>query len=99
MQTIGKAMRWLGYSVFAVTGVWSFLLDLGIIRRALGFFGFVLSLFLAPLTFTLAPWYAGFAWHNWFPLQLGYGGGMTAWLLMVLGTVVQSIGTRKPVTQ
>ncbi len=89
MATVGVGVKWLGYAVFAVTGIWSFILELQIIYVAGGFGGFVLAFLLGPITFALAPFYAGVAWGNWFPLILGYGGGIVAFGLIAAGSAME----------
>lgn len=37
MATLGAGVKWLGYLVFAVTGIWSFILELQITHVAGGF--------------------------------------------------------------
>lgn len=46
------------------------------------------SLVLTPVTFLAAPLYAGFAWGNWFLLVLNYGGGITAAILIGVGSAI-----------
>lgn len=92
MATLGVGVKWLGYAAFAVTGIWSFILELQIIFMASGFGGLVLALFLGPITFALAPFYAGIAWGYWFPLILGYGGGIAAFGLIAAGNAIEERG-------
>ena len=86
MKALGGLIKVAGWIVFAVTGIWGFLLCLGIISKAAGFWRLVAALFLGPVTFVAAPLYAGFAWGNWFPLVLNYGGGATAAVLIGIGS-------------
>lgn len=88
MAGLGKLIKALGWTVFAVTGVWGFFLCLAIISKAAGFWGIVAALFLGPVTFVAAPLYAGFAWGNWFPLLLNYGGGIAAMMLVAIGSAL-----------
>jgi hypothetical protein len=67
-----------------------FVLCLGIISKAAGFWGLVAALFLGPITFVAAPLYAGFAWDNWFPLVLNYGGGIAAAVLLGIGSALSN---------
>ena len=85
MTAIGKAITVLGYIVFAITGIWGFFLCLSIITHVAGFWGVVIGLTIAPLTFVAAPIYAGIKWDNWFPLVLNYGGGILAAILIAIG--------------
>ncbi len=87
-NSIGNALIAFGGIVLVVSGLWSFVLDLAILVDAMGFPGAVLGLLFLPVTLVAAPWYAGVAYGNWFPLLLGYGGGGLAWLLLMIGMAV-----------
>jgi hypothetical protein len=95
MATLGAGVKWLGYLVFAVTGILSFILELKIIYMAGGFGGFVLAFLLGPITLALAPFYAGIAWGYWFPLILGYGGGIVAFGFIAAGGAIAQQGVRR----
>jgi hypothetical protein len=90
MNAIGGFLKIMGYLVFAISGIWGFVLCLGIISKAAGFWGLVAALFLGPITFVAAPLYAGFAWDNWFPLVLNYGGGIAAAVLLGIGSALSN---------
>ena len=85
MTPLGNLIKVAGWIVFSVTGVWGFFLCLAIISKAAGFWGIVVALVLGPVTFVAAPLYAGFAWGNWFPLLLNYGGGIAGAVLIGIG--------------
>jgi hypothetical protein len=85
MRTIGGFLKILGSLIFTISGIWSFFLCIGIISKAAGFWGIVAGLLLGPVTFVAAPLYAGFAQGDWFPLVLGYGGGISAAILIGIG--------------
>ena len=86
MTALGKMLQVIGGIVFAITGLWGFFLCLAIITEAAGFWGLLVSLIVGPVTFIAAPLYAGFAWHNWFPLVLNYGGGIVAAVFFGIGS-------------
>ena len=92
MQAIGKLISVVGYITFVITGMWGFLLCVGIITDAVGFWGTVASFFLLPVTFVAAPWYAGFALGDWFPLMLNYGGGIGSIILCAIGAAMGGSG-------
>lgn len=85
MRAIGNISKVSGYAVFAIAGIWGFIICITIISRAVGFWGLVAAFFLAPVTFTVAPFYAGLAWGNWSPLILNYGGAVVAIVLVWIG--------------
>jgi hypothetical protein len=88
MTALGNLIKVTGWIVFTVTGLWGFFLCLAIISKAAGFWGVVAALFLGPVTFVAAPFYAGFAWDNWFPLLLNYGGGIVSAVLIGIGNTL-----------
>ena len=53
-----------------ITAFWAFVLELIIVSKAAGLLGLVLALTLFPITFTIAPFWAGFAWGDWQPLSV-----------------------------
>ena len=85
---IGGILKVAGFVAWAVFGIWGFLLCLAIVNQAAGFWGVVAGFFLLPVTFVAAPWYAGVAWGNWFPLLICYGGGILATALVAVGSAV-----------
>ena len=89
MVGLGNFFKVVGWIVFAVAGLWGFFLCLAIISKAAGFWGIVAALFLGPVTFVAAPFYAGFAWGDWFPLVLTYGGGIVATVLIGIGSAMR----------
>lgn len=88
MNTLGGLIKVVGWIVFAVTGLWSFFLCLGIIKTAVGFWGAFAALILGPVAFVAAPLYAGFALGDWFPLVLGYGGVIATAVLFGIGSAL-----------
>jgi hypothetical protein len=87
-DAIGNIFKILGGIAFAIFGFWGFILELKIIGQVAGFWGFVIGLFVAPITFIAAPWYAGLVLGNWFPLLIGYGGGIVALILFGIGSAI-----------
>ena len=85
MSGIRKFFTGLGMAVYIIAGIIGFILCLSIITKAAGFWGLVAAFFLAPVTFLAAPFYAGFAWHNWWPLALNYGAVVIAGICFYLG--------------
>lgn len=61
-------LRPLFWIAAIIAAFWAFVLELIIISKAAGLLGLVLALTLFPITFTLAPFWAGFAWGDWQPL-------------------------------
>ena len=85
MIRLGRALKITGGIVFLISGLWGLFLCLGIISKVAGFWGIVGALVLGPITLVAAPLYAGFAWGNWFPLILNYGGAISAAILFGIG--------------
>jgi hypothetical protein len=72
--------------IYFVGGLWGLAVSLGIVYHGLGLIGTILGLLVFPLVLYLAPWYAGFAQGNWFPVVLVYGSGIVAMILFVIGS-------------
>ncbi|SRR5260370_11126980 len=70
--------------IYAIGGIWGLIVCLGIIADKFGTIGAVIAFFLAPIALYLAPWYAGFANGNWFPVLLIYGTSIGAAVLYPL---------------
>ena len=85
---MGALFKIPGYIVYVVTGLWGFFISLGIVADHWGFAGAVIAFFVAPVTLALAPWYEALANSNWFPLLLVYGGGISASVLMAIGSAI-----------
>lgn len=88
MKSFGNLFKIVAGIIFAITGIWGFFLCLAIIVKVAGFWGLAASLVLTPITFVAAPLYAGFAWGNWFPLFLTYGGGLVAAIFFGIGLTI-----------
>lgn len=82
---MGLVFKVLAILIFALGGVWGTLICLKIVTDALGFIGGVIAFFLFPITVVFAPFYAGLAHENWFPLILVYGTGISGSVLYGLG--------------
>lgn len=90
MKAIGSLLKGAGGVVFAITGLWGLLLCIAVVKQVAGFFGTVAALFLFPITFVAAPFYAGFALGDWFPFAVNYGGAAAAMALLGVGHALNS---------
>ena len=86
MAALGKVVNGAGALLFVVTGIWGLVLSLDIITDVIGFWGMIVAIILAPITFFAVPLYAGLAMGIWFPVLLNYGGCLLAVLLMAAGS-------------
>lgn len=85
MQMIGRYLSWFGLALFPAAFLWGTSLCVGIAEAELGSDAGFLALLLAPLSYALLPWYAGFALDQWLPLLVNYGVGLVALPMIVLG--------------
>ncbi len=85
---LGGFLKVLGYIVFAIFGLWGFILDLYVVYAAGGSSLLVIGILTGPITFLVAPWYAAIALGYWDPLIIGYGGGLVAWVLIGTGSAI-----------
>ena len=84
-QRVGRIASSLGVVCYFVFGIVGFIVSLSIVSQVTGFWGFVIALALAPVTFAAAPWYALVHWGNWIPLLINYGGIISAWVFGQIG--------------
>jgi len=82
---LGLALRATGVVAFAVTFLWGMGVCVEIIADQAGSAAAVLSVILAPLTFLLVPWFAGFALDNWLPFLIVYCSGTVALAFLAAG--------------
>ncbi|MFC1585031.1 hypothetical protein ACFL5V_05750 [Fibrobacterota bacterium] len=80
-----KTIGIIGYVVFGILGL---LMCFAIIIKAAGFWGFIVSFILTPITLIAAPWYALIAWGNWIPVVVVYGGTIFASFFMGIGSLI-----------
>ncbi len=90
MTIISTVFKIAGVIIFAIAGIWGFLLCLKILFIEMGLLGGIIALMLAPVTAVAVPLYAGFVFNYWFPLALMYGGGASGLVLMVIGNALSS---------
>jgi hypothetical protein len=84
----GRIATVLGTVCYVVCGILGFIVSLAIVSQSTGFWGFVIAFALFPVTFVAAPWYALFHWGTWIPLLINYGGFASAWLLRLIGEML-----------
>lgn len=72
-----------GWIVYAVTEIWAFVLCLGVIAAASGFWGTAAAVVGAPV-------YAGLAFGSWFPLLLKVGGSVALPVLLYMSSALAS---------
>ena len=85
MKAIGGLLKVSGVGLFLAVCLWGTLVSLGIVSDAWGFWAAAAAFLVAPFVFALAPWYAGLACENWFPLALNYGGATAGLTMTFLG--------------
>ncbi len=87
-QVLAMPFKVAGIIAAIGLGLWAFIMQIGIVNDVVGFWGVVIGVAIFPVTFAAAPWYAGVAQGNWFPLILGYGGPFAGMLLYQLGSLI-----------
>lgn len=86
MNSLGASFKLFGWAAIVLGGLWGFVLCLAIISKFVGFWGAVAAIVIGPITVLAGPVYAGFEWHNWFPLALNYGGGLAGMVFVGIGS-------------
>jgi hypothetical protein len=89
-RTIGNFIKKLSYISYFIFGFWGLFLDFEIVIKAAGFLGGVIGFFILPVTFLAAPFYAGIAWGDWFPLIICYGGWTLGTVFFFVGCTLNS---------
>lgn len=87
---MGNFFKVPGYALGFIGGLWSLFICLGIVHDLVGTLGMIIAFMVLPATLSLAPFYAGFAQHNWFPLIVTYGSGLGAGILIMIGTALDN---------
>jgi len=85
---MGSFFKIPGMLIFWITGLWGFILCLGVVANQLGFIGTVFAFMLFPVTLLVAPWYEALANSNWFLVLLIYGGGIVSVTLLAIGSAI-----------
>jgi hypothetical protein len=81
----GALLKIISVLLYYVFGIWSLVLELIIVFHAWGYLGLWVAIIIFPATFVAAPFYALFAWHNWWPLIIGYGGYGVSYGIYLVG--------------
>jgi len=74
--------------IYFVGGIWGLIICLGIVSEHLGTIGVIVGMLIFPAVLYLAPWYAGFADGNWFPVMLIYGTTIAYVILHTIGSLI-----------
>lgn len=83
-STLGSVLRFVAYVLMLVGGFACLAICFGIVKEVFGSVVAFLSLVIFPVLLVVSPWYALFAWGNWFPLVLVYGLGIIVSTLFYL---------------
>lgn len=73
-------------------GLFAFLIALKIVSDVAGFWGMVVGFVFFPVTFTVAPLYAGLRLHEWMPTVFTYGGAFAAYVGFAFGGLLAQGG-------
>ena len=87
-STLGTVLIACGLGVYAVAGIWCFILCLILLTRAWGVIAALIGVLVLPGTLFFFPFYAGFAWDDWLPFMLAYGGTVLGTALVWTGTLL-----------
>ena len=77
-----------GLLIYFICGIWGLIITFGIVQDVLGTVIAIASLLFAPILLALAPWYAGIAEGDWFPLMLIYVGSIVGSALVFIGSAI-----------
>lgn len=85
---MGMIFKAPGFLIWLVAGLWGLWICASIVYSIGGSILVIFSLLLAPFLLGLAPWYAGLALGDWYPLMLVYGGGFAGMILFGIGSAI-----------
>lgn len=89
MLAIGSALQKAGFFFLTLSGIWGFGLSLWVIHDFSGLTGVLISIFIAPIAFFLAPIYAGFWLDDWIPAAVSFLMPAASWALVFAGASIQ----------
>jgi hypothetical protein len=88
VRSAGSGIQVLAVTFGGAVGLFALFISMSIVEQAAGFWGLVVGFMFFPVTFTVAPFYAGLHAHDWMPVVFTYGGGITAYLAFAFGQFV-----------
>ena len=86
---MGAIFKVPGYIVYYLGGLWGLFICLSLVHAKLGIFGVIVGLIVFPVVIYFAPLYAGFVDGNWLPSMVVYGSGITAIVLIGIGSAFE----------
>ena len=89
IKASGKVMFGLASAYGVLAALLGFWTSVNIVSDAAGFWGFVIAFVVAPVTFAVAPLYAGMRLHDWAPAAFTYGTMFAVWLGVIYAGVIQ----------
>jgi hypothetical protein len=85
---MGIVFKIPAFLIYAHGGLWGYFLTVGIVIDHFGFVGGFIAFFLGPVALAFAPWYSAIADQNWSVVILVYGGGISAYILYMIGSLI-----------
>jgi len=85
-KIVGIWLKVIGIILYVGWGLWSLFAEVVIVNEVAGFWGIVIGMTVAPITFFVAPIYAVVEWGEWFPVVSIFGGGIFITIIYGLGT-------------
>ncbi|MDD5360460.1 MAG: hypothetical protein PHI79_07335 [Sulfurovaceae bacterium] len=86
---MAKIFYGIAIIVWVVGGLFGFILSLGIVKANLGIVATVIAFFIAPITFTFAPWYEVYAHSNWQVIIINYGSAILGGIFAVISNAME----------
>jgi hypothetical protein len=88
--TLAKIFYGIAMIIWVVGGLIGFILSLGIVKANLGIVATIIAFFIAPITFTLAPWYEVYAHSNWQVIIINYGSMILGMMFAIVSYVIEN---------
>lgn len=75
-KIIGAWLKVISIILYIGWGLWTLFAEAVIVNEVAGFWGIVIGITVAPITFFAAPIYTVVEWGEWFPVISIFGGGI-----------------------
>ena len=89
-KIVGIWLKIIGITLYIVWGLWTLFAEAVIVNEVAGFWGIVIGLTVAPITFFAAPIYAVVEWGEWLGVVSIFGGGILISAIYGIGCLLHS---------
>lgn len=88
-KMMGTWLMVMGIILYIGWGLWSLYAEAVIVNEVAGFWGIVIGMTVAPITFFAAPIYAVVEWGEWLAVVSIFGGGILISIIYGIGCLLR----------